>query len=70
MIDAGLAAASKLDFDTRRGIFWYEKARIAEWVQDGGHGRVALCQHRLSEVGISVQVKLLDDAVQEVVSSQ
>ena len=70
LIDVGLVDADMVDFDSRRGILWIGNERVDEWVEDGVVGKLMLSQERLNKAGVNVEVKMLEDAVTESLTTQ
>ena len=68
IVDAGLADASQIDFDVRRGILWMERTRVGEWAGDADTGRLLLSGEKVKQAGMKVEPKMIDDAVNEVLS--
>ena len=63
LVEAGLVKEEDVEYETKRGIIWIGRERIAEW--NAAEEKVTWIMAALRRAGITVESKILDDAVHE-----
>ena len=67
LIDVGLAKEEEVDYETKRGILWIGRKRVAEW--RASDEKLQWDVAKLSAAGVDVDNKLLDNAIDEKINT-